>query len=229
LHGFENLKGKRAMLVIDTNTSCAGRMSELKSRGVTTVGRYYGVQASYRDIIGKAEAQELSRNGISIFVVFEKAGNASDLTLSTVAGIADANTALGQAAAIGQPRNSAIYFAAEGLPDGYTSQDLPNLRLYFKGIKQTLAGHYAVGVYGDGVVCQTMFTEGFCQFTWLAAASSSFERTCKYFGGEVPDWDLAQVPPLDMDWNGLSTDFDVPNLRRNNGNFGAFVVPYPAV
>jgi len=214
------------MLVIDTNTSCLNNVAYLKGQGVTTVGRYYGVQESYRDIVSLKEAQELSKSQISIFVVFEKTGKASELVLTSAAGAADADIALGQAAVIKQPNNSAIYFAVEGLPNGYTSNDLPALREYFTGIQTKLSGKYQIGVYGDGVVCGTLQKEGFCQFTWLAAASTSFEGTCKYFGGEVPLWDLAQVPPLDMTWNNLSVDFNVPNLRRNNGNFGAFVVPF---
>jgi hypothetical protein len=217
------------MLVIDTNTSCLNKAAYLKTQGVTTIGRYYGVQTSYRDIISLEEAQELSRNQISIFVVFEKAGKASELILTAAAGAADADIALGQAADIKQPLNSAIYFAVEGLPDGYKSSDLPALREYFKGVQTKLSGKYQIGVYGDGVVCKILQKENVCAFAWLAAASTSFEGTCDYFGGEVPLWDLAQVPPLDMVWNHISVDFDVPNLRRNNGNFGAFVVPFPMV
>ena len=214
------------MLVIDTNTSCKGKATWLKGQGVTTVGRYYGIQATYRDIIDNTEAQELSKNGISIFVVFEKAGSAGEVTLTKSAGVADATAALGQAQAVKQPLGSAIYFAVEGLPNGYGSNDLPDLRNYFSGINATLGGKYDVGVYGDGIVCKTLQKEGICKFTWLAAASTSFEGTCDYFGGEIPLWDLAQVPPLDMTWSGLSVDFDVPNLRRNNGKFGEFIVPF---
>src|ERR1700755_767994 len=127
------------MLVIDTNTSCVGKGPYLKGRGVTAGGRYYGVQASFRDILSASEAQELSKNQIEIFVVFEKAGSASDLTLTEAAGAADADIALTQAAAVKQPLNSAIYFAVEGLPNGYGSSDLPALRTYFKGIQGKLA------------------------------------------------------------------------------------------
>jgi hypothetical protein len=218
------------MLVIDTNTSCKGKGAYLKSQGVTTVGRYYGVQESYRDIIDDVEAKELCQNGISIFVVFEKTGNASDLVLSRPAGKLDAQAAVKQAGIVKQPAGSAIYFAAEGLPNGYGSADLSNLQDYFMGIADGLAGQYTIGVYGDGIVCQTL-QNSYCKFAWLAAASTDFSLTCKYFGGKTPAWDLAQVPPLDMAWklphNGgfLSVDFDVPNLTRNNGAFGAFVVP----
>ena len=78
------------MLVIDTNTDCTGKGAYLKSQGVTTVGRYYGVAATYRAILSFNEASELTDNGMSIFVVFEKTGNAADLTLTQAAGASDA-------------------------------------------------------------------------------------------------------------------------------------------
>jgi Domain of unknown function (DUF1906) len=129
------------MLVIDTNTSCKGSGAYLKSQGVTTVGRYYGIQASYRDIIDDIEAKELCQNGISIFVVFEKTGNASELVLSRPAGKLDAQAAVKQAGIVKQPAGSAIYFAAEGLPNGYGSADQSNLQDYFDGIADGLGGN----------------------------------------------------------------------------------------
>jgi hypothetical protein len=216
-------------MIIDTDFSCRKKSALLLSKGVTTVGRYYCAADDSYKLIQSDEAKELSASKIKIFVVYEDVGQKNQLTLSKDQGIADAKTALKRALDIKQPPDSAIYFAVEGLPDGYTTQDIPNLRDYFSGIKQTIGGRYAIGVYGGGVVCKTMFEEGYCKFTWLAAASTSFEGTCKFFGGEIPSWDLAQVPPLNMKdaegWTGLSVDIDLNNPRRNGGVFGAFLVP----
>src|SRR5580658_4110363 len=107
------------MLVIDTNTDCTQKGAYLKTQGVTSVGRYYGVAASYRAILSFNEARELTGNGMSIFVIFEKSGQASGLTLSKPAGKADAQAAVIQAHNVKQPAGSAIYFAVEGLPNGY--------------------------------------------------------------------------------------------------------------
>jgi hypothetical protein len=216
-------------MIIDSNISCLGKAQFLKSKGVTVVGRYYRKSTHPEWAITKAEARELSKQRIQIFTVFEEYGKASDLTLTKAQGAADGQSALDQATAIGQPHGSAIYFAVEGLPDGYKSGDLPAIRNYFSGVKSSIGTKYTLGVYADGLVCGTLLDEHICKFTWLAAASTAFDGTCKFFGGKTPLWDLAQVPPLDLedDWNGLSVDINLSNPRRNDGDFGAFLVPVP--
>lgn len=214
------------MYILDTNTSCLGKGALLKANAVTAVGRYYRKETHPEWRISKAEAQELSKLGISLFVVFEDYGHADKLILTEDQGAKDATSALQQAKDIGQPAGSAIYFAAEGLPGGYKTADLPKIKSYFKGIKDKLGGEFAAGVYGDGVVCDALRDEGFVKYTWLCAASTSFEGTCRALG--KVQWSLAQVPPLDVDWNGLSIDRNIDNPKRNKGDFGAFVVPFPS-
>lgn len=214
------------MYIIDTNTSCLGKGAMLKSNGVTAVGRYYRQQTHPEYKISKKEAQELSKHGIEIFVVFEDFSHAADLVLTEQQGYADATSALSQAGVIEQPQGSAIYFAVEGLDDGYSSADLPAIRKYFKGVQSVLGGKYAIGVYGNGVVCSTLLKEAVVKYTWLSAASTSFEGTCAIFGKKL--WDLAQVPPLDFDWYGLSIDRNIDNPKRNDADFGSFMVT-PAI
>jgi len=151
--------------------------------------------------------------------VFEDYGQASKLKLTTEQGAKDATGAMRQAKAIGQPEHSAIYFAVEGLPSGYKKKDLPRIRDYFSGVTSVVGGKYAIGVYGDGIVCKTLLEEQICKFTWLAAASHSFEGTKDFFASG--QWSVAQLPPLDIkkDWGGLDIDINCPN-----GDFGAFAV-----
>src|SRR6185295_8672952 len=164
-------------MIIDTNDSCLGKAQLLQSKNVDTVGRYYRMATHPEWAITKAEAQELSKSNIKIFIVFEDFGQASKLKLTKDQGKKDGTSALNQAQAIRQPLGSAIYFAVEGLPNGYKKADLPAIREYFSGVKESIGGKYALGVYGDGVVCKTMLEENICKFTWLAAASTSFEGT----------------------------------------------------
>jgi hypothetical protein len=146
---------------------------------------------------------------------------ANKLKLTKEQGSKDGQTALDQAANIGQPEGSAIYFAVEGLPNGYKKSDLPKIRDYFSGVTQAIGGKYQLGVYGDGVVCKTMLDEGICRFTWLAAASTSFEGTKAFM--KSWRWTIAQMGPLDIEANALSVDLDVAK-----DEFGAFVVPFPS-
>jgi hypothetical protein len=207
-------------MIIDTNDSCLGKAQLLQSKNVDTVGRYYRMATHPEWAITKAEAQELSKNNIKIFVVFEDFGQASKLKLTKDQGKKDGTSALNQAQAIGQPQGSAIYFAVEGLPNGYKTADLPKIREYFSGVKEAIGNKYELGVYGDGVVCKTMLGENICKFTWLAAASTSFEGTKDFM--KSWKWSVAQMGPLDITTDGLSVDLDVAK-----NDFGAFVVPFP--
>ena len=111
------------MSVIDTNDNVSAHIAFLKTKGVTDVGRYYSSKAWKR--ITKPEATAISNAGLRIFVIFEDDG---DPRLTVDRGMHDAQIALQQAVGIGQPEGSAIYFALEHLPDGYTHRDLPGIR-----------------------------------------------------------------------------------------------------
>ena len=196
------------MIVIDTNDNVAAQLPFLKSKGVVAIGRYYSSSAWKR--ITKAEAAAISGAGLKIFVVFEDSG---DPTLSTDRGIHDAQIALGQAKAIGQPAGSAIYFAMEHLPNGYTHAHVPGIKLYFEGVRQVLGATYKIGVYSDGVVLDALLDAGLCEFAWLSA-SSSFEGSKDF--DRSNRWALAQRK-VDQTWSGLSVDTNDAKTE-----FGAF-------
>ena len=198
------------MIIIDTNDNVAAQLPFLKSKGVVAIGRYYSSSAWKR--ITKAEAAAISGAGLKIFVVFEDSG---DPTLSTDRGIHDAQIALGQAKAIGQPAGSAIYFAMEHLPNGYTHAHVPGIKLYFEGVRQVLGATYKIGVYSDGVVLDALLDAGLCEFAWLSA-SSSFEGSKDF--DRSNRWALAQRK-VDQTWSGLSVD-----TNDAKSEFGAFVV-----
>ena len=207
-------------MIIDTNDSCLGKAQLLKTKNIDTVGRYFRMETHPEWAITKAEAQELSGANIKLFTVFEDYGYASQLELTKEQGRIDGASALNQAHNIGQPQGTAIYFAVEGLPNGYKEVDLPRIRDYFAGIEEAIANEYALGIYGDGIVCKTMLDESICKYTWLAAASWSFEGTKCFLASWR--WSVAQMGPLDISTDGLSVDLDVAK-----DDFGAFVVPFP--
>jgi len=207
-------------MIIDTNDSCRGKAQLLNNKAIDTVGRYYRMATHPEWAITKAEAQELSKTNIRIFMVFEDYGQANKLKLTKAQGKTDGASALNQAQAIGQPQRSAIYFAVEGLPNGYKEADLPGIRDYFAGVNEAIAGKYETGVYGDGIVCKTLLDENICKYTWLAAASTSFPGTKDFMTSW--SWSIAQMGPLDISTDGLSLDLNVAK-----DDFGAFVVPFP--
>ena len=206
-------------MVIDTNSSCRGKSAFLRSKEVTAIGRYYRVIRP-EWALTKEEAAELSAAGIQIFTVYEDAGHLSKLTLTEDQGRVHGTNAVNQARIVGQPEGSAIYFALEGLPHGYNSSHLPAIREYFAGVSAVVDSRFQLGVYGDGVVCRTLLDESVCKYTWLAAASTSFEGTVDFH--KSGRWNVAQIAPLDQKkgWDGMSVD-----VNDVNGDFGSFLVP----
>jgi hypothetical protein len=202
------------MTVIDTNSNCINAIDMLLRKGVTAVGRYYRVvHPAWR--LTRAEAQKLCAADIQLFTVYEDTGH--NLALTAEQGVIDGIHALEQAAAVGQPHGTAIYFALEGLPDGYGTLDLPAIRDYFAGVAASIGSTYTLGVYSDGVVCRALLDEGLCSYTWLSA-SRAFPGTRDFY--RSGRWNLAQTTPLDQNWGGLSVD-----VNEAKADFGAFMVP----
>jgi hypothetical protein len=198
------------MIVIDTNDDVSGKLPLLKQKGVIAVGRYYSSRAGKR--ISPREAQAIAAAGLKLFIVFEDSG---DPPLGGNAGTTDAQLVIEQAKAIGQPAGSAIYFAMEHLPNGYTHNDLPGVKAYFQQIRSVIQGVYKIGVYSDGVVCDALLSSGLCDYAWLSASMSFEGSKAFYLSGR---WSLAQQTPLDQDWNGISVD-----TNEAKSTFGEFV------
>lgn len=201
------------MIVIDTNDDVSGKIPLLLKKGVVAVGRYYSSEKGKR--ISPSEAEAIAAAGLKLFVVFEDNG---DPPLGGDAGSTDAKLALEQARAIGQPAGSAIYFAMEHLPNGYTSADLPGVKAYFQQIQAAFQGKYKIGVYSDGVVCDALLTSKLCDYAWLSASTGFQDSEAFYLSGR---WSLKQQTPLDQVWSGLSVD-----TNEAKPTFGEFV-PLP--
>lgn len=205
-------------MIIDTNSNCARQTGWLVDRGVEIIGRYYSRRhPDYA--LARAEAQAISAAGMKIFTVYEDFGQAAQFDLSRDQGQRDGAEALRQAHAVGQPQGTVIYFALEGLPNGYRAADIQHILQYCGGVAAGLADQYTIGVYGDGVVCQSLLDEGVCTHTWLAQASYSFEGSKAFYRRRR--WNLAQILtdlPADK-WKQLSVD-----INEGQGEVGAFSV-----
>lgn len=199
------------MLVIDTSDNTSASVASLQARGVTAIGRYYSSKAWKR--LTAQEARAVSLAGIDLFTVFEDKG---DPELTVEKGVFDGQVAFQQARTIGQPEGSAIYFALEHLPHGYAQSHVPGTKRYIEGVRQAIDGHYAVGVYSNGVVLEAMLDASLCEFAWLSA-SRAFEGSKAFYASRR--WVLAQDPKVDQNWGGLSVD-----VNEVQGSFGAFRV-----
>ncbi len=126
----------------------------LKDAGVTAAGRYIGWDCQpgcdcKGKNITKAEADELTGNGISVFLSFEY--EAAAVVKGGVQGEADGKLASRQLAALGAPEGMTVYFAVDfDIPDFAPGSTDPKAKLgpaagYFEAIN-ALTPSYKVGV-----------------------------------------------------------------------------------
>jgi hypothetical protein len=197
------------MLTIDTDGNVSGHIPLLKAKNVGAVGRYYAPQAYKR--ITKSEALKIAAAGLKLFTVFEDHGNPP---LDGDAGTSDGQMALNQAQAIGQPKGSAIYFALEHLPNGYTRADIPGIKNYIQQVRAVIGGEYKIGAYSNGDTLDALLQSNLIDYAWLSA-SRGFEGSQSFY--ERGNWVLAQATPLDIDWDGIKVD-----LNEAKNDFGQF-------
>jgi glycoside hydrolase-like protein len=195
---------------VDASSACtASTITCLQGQGIAFVGRYY---SRTTQIVGKkltaSEAQLISGGGMQVVAVYED-GPTSYSYFSSSRGTDDANGALAQAAAVGQPAGSAIYFTVDY--DAAASEIAGNITAYFHAVAAAIDGEYAVGVYGSGNVCSAILGAGLASLAWLAQSTG--------WGGYAgfTQWAIKQGPEESV--CGLNSDTD-----EAQGDYGGFTV-----
>lgn len=132
----------------------------------------------------------------------------------------DANAALAQAKAAGQPAASAIYF---GVDFNFAPNDQmlsEKIRTYFKVINDIVgSGGYKIGAYGSGHANKMLRDAGLIEYSWISASrsfagSTSFHRSGKWhlFQNQVDrEWFGTRIGATAKCKSGLSLDVDVQN------------------
>lgn len=178
--------------IVDADFDVTPYLTQLKSAGVKTIGRYY--DRGYGSGIGevcyhhpsktltKAELSAIEQAGLSVYVVFQHCGAQCvnfDLQNKETAekGRKDAEGALALAHELGQPAHTPIYFAIDFDPAHDSSCALPADRIwpsidaYFDQVNQVFAHtHWQVGVYGAGATCQRLKASGKAKYFWLSTS-----------------------------------------------------------
>lgn len=198
----------------DASTNCQNLASQLTGAGMSFAARYYSAGTSKN--LTAAEAKALSAGGVQIVAVYEDSNNAVGF-FSASAGTSQANRALQLAAEIGQPAGSGIYFAVDY--DATQSDVDGPITQYFQAIKAVFEAadpQYRIGVYGGGMVCQTIQQAGLAELTWLSQ-STGFPGYLSF----RPNANLVQLWPSRTILNGhLSIDDDI----AQSNDFGGFTV-----
>ncbi|WP_108662316.1 glycoside hydrolase domain-containing protein [Acuticoccus kandeliae] len=138
----------------------------------------------------------------------------------------DANAAVEQARALGQPRGSAIYFGVDIAFNRNDSSTRGAMVEYFRTVKRIVErGGYNLGAYGNGDALDVLLAEKLIQHTWLSASraypgSSAFHNTGR--------WQLFQSG-VNLEWftgspgqcrRGLPLDTNVQNARYATADLG---------
>jgi Rv2525c-like, glycoside hydrolase-like domain len=197
---------------IDMPTDASNVLGELKGSGVDFVARYYRDPDSGWPPLSPREAQLLSAQGLKIVPVYEY-HSPDPARFTYYGGYSDALIAYREAQAVGQPAESAIYFAADFHAQGDAVGSVID---YFRGVNAGLSAAssgapYAVGVYGSGVVCAAVKGAGLARYTWLSNSIRWDDST------DYADWNIMQGAAL----QGLSFDNDGNQARNDYGGFQA--------
>lgn len=195
---------------VDSSSACtSSSISCLQASGITFVGRYY---SRTTQIPGKkltqSEAELISAAGLQLVAVYED-GPTSYSYFSAARGTADADGAMQQAEAIGQPEGSAIYFTVDY--DAEQSDIAGNITAYFQAVVDAIGNVYEVGVYGSGATCSAILGAGLAKYAWLAQSTGWSGYS------EFTDWSIKQGPETSV--CGLNSDTD-----DAHGEFGSFTL-----
>ena len=138
--------------------------ASIKAAGFNFVCRYLSYDPGKN--ISAGEAQDLLNNDLGVILVWETTANRA--LSGRAAGVADANAALNQANAVGQPNFLPIYFACDW--DATPAQQSA-IDEYLRGAGQVLGPEW-VGVYGGYWIVKRCFDNGSARWGWQTYAWS---------------------------------------------------------
>jgi Domain of unknown function (DUF1906) len=189
-------------------------LTEMKANRINTIIRYYDHENETlpRKTLRKAERDLIMANDFKVAVVFQH-HNDQFASFTPLRGSQDAERSLALANENSQLRGSAIYFGVDGA--WRAPSQLANIMSYFKEVKARLMGAgYRAGVYGSGLICNTLLRNGLADLCWLAAPTTWPEYLDYY---PTRQWKLVQLSTTRC--GGRSVDFNLAN-GTDYGQFG---------
>jgi Domain of unknown function (DUF1906) len=191
-------------------------LNRMQAIGVNTIIRYYDHEDETLPgkTLRRGERDAILMNGFKMAVVFQHR-NDRFASFTTLRGRQDAERSLALAAENSQPKGSAIYFGVDG--PWKKPYELANIIAYFREVNARLAGTgYRVGVYGSGLVCNTLLANALAELCWLAAPTNWPDYHDYY---QTREWRLVQLPTSQC--GGRSVDFNLANgANTDYGQFG---------
>lgn len=200
---------------LSTNRLCSASAVCLAAGGVSFVVRYYCERTSMPEKrLRPCEARQLAAAGIDLAVVYQvRARQESDF--GAARGEQDGRAALEDAARIGQPPGSAIYFAVD--VDFSKSQITRLVIPYFAGVRKVfdrdLVG-YTIGVYGSGLTCRLLLlASAGVKYAWLAEATG-WRESAGYSGWHIKQFvNHSELCALGDQWEACESKADFGQFR----------------
>jgi Domain of unknown function (DUF1906) len=210
------VRDPRVEAVDSSAPATQGFLDQMKAIGINTIIRYYDHEDETLPgkTLRRGERDVIVMNGLKLGVVFQHRNNKFG-SFTALRGRQDAERSLVLAAENSQPQGSAIYFGVDG--PWNAPYELANIMAYFQEVNARMAGTgYRVGVYGSGLVCNTLLTNGLAELCWLAAPSVWPDFSAYY---QTKRWRLVQLPTTQC--GGRSVDFNLANgMEAEYGQFG---------
>ncbi|HVJ50101.1 DUF1906 domain-containing protein [Desulfitobacterium sp.] len=185
----------------------SSQLTSLKSNGYSFIGRYYCADTSNLKLLTLAEAQRISSAGLDTIVVYQDANNYPGAFSYTI-GVSDCNNAIARAGTVGQPYNTAIYFAVDY--DAAGGGTLANIDEYFRGIsdamrtyKQVNGGGWNIGIYGGIGTVDYMYGKYGIYNVWqtIAWSGTSISSHANVYQKAIKAF-------IDVDGKSLEVDLD---------------------
>jgi hypothetical protein len=193
---------------IDTSVSCLNAVEALKNAGVDFVARYYANKG--KKTLSKPEALAIGTAGMRIVAIWEDGFPTRASYFSYAKCVDDGTSAHHDALLVGQPVESAIYFAVDY--DAAPAEIAGSIGDYFRGVRDgfltiTAGGtSHSVGVYGSGATCSWLLARKLVTYTWLAQSSGFLGSA------EFSTWNIKQGPTtmkcgIEVDTNEAVDDY----------------------
>jgi hypothetical protein len=221
-HSPVPVAGSAFPLIADTAARLdVTKVRALRNQGVKTVFRYYShipPSLAGKDLQPE-EARIILGEGLSIGSVFQHY-NHCFRTFENNWGKEDAEQALRQAEAAGQPEGSAIYFGVDADWPYQVMRD-PIIK-YFEDVKRAFEGSgIAIGIYSNGCICNAIREKGLAQYFWLSGSTGHSGTQAFYNDGQ---WTMFQnaldVTPPEVGY-GIDTNIANPASRGYIGQWSA--------
>lgn len=195
----------------------------LKDAGIVAVGRYLGYKnQGWSKTLTPDELKVIQAVGLSVFLIWESNPTTSGY-FSYNKGISDAKLALEEAAYLGAPNNTAVYFTVDF---DAQSSNMAAIIEYFRGVCEGVNGQYLVGAYGSYNVLLALKTSSY--------APNKYYQTYAWSNGSVFTGNDIYQYQNDITLQGVAVDRDTiqynagcwPEMEENDVKLNYLVLYY---